>query len=191
MAFSMRQFLTVAPLFAVLCACLCHGQNLVTNGNFEAGYNSSWNHLAGNGSSATYSEETADPHEGSKALKVVINSFGATPNPWDVQSLGPSLSMTTGSDYTLTFWAKAAVNGTQIKTVIQNGSYLARNHTLSTTWTQYTWNFTAAEDSPSIRLQYFQMASPQTQGANCSIDERRSVTDFRGEPRNSRAKGEL
>ena len=154
MVFSMRQFLKVAPLFAVLSACLSHGQNLVTNGDFEAGYNSGWNHLAGNGGAATYSEETVDPQEGAKALKVIVTALGG--NTWDVQSLGPTLSMTAGSDYTLTFWAKSAVNNTQVKTVIQDSSFLARNHTLNTTWTKYTWNFTAAEAAPSIRLQYFQ-----------------------------------
>ena len=87
MAFSMKQFLTVAPLFAVLSACLSHGQNLVTNGNFEAGYSNNWNHLAGDGGVAAYSEETVDPHEGSKALKVVVSNLGA--NSWSVQSLGP------------------------------------------------------------------------------------------------------
>jgi len=127
-------------------------QNLITNGNFEAGYSNGWNHLAGGGGSATYSEETADPYEGTKALKVVISVLGG--NSWDIQSLGPTVSLTVGEDYTLTYWGKAAVAGTDVKMVIQNTVYTANTKSLSTTWAQYSWTFTAQETSPSIRLQY-------------------------------------
>ncbi len=148
------RLLTALIVFLITQSSVLFAQNLVTNGDFEAGYNSGWNHKAGGGGVAVYSEETTNPQEGSKALKVVVSQLGT--NSWDVQSLGPTVSMTAASAYTLTFWAKAAVAGTQVRTVIQGVVYTAKSYTLSTTWTQYTWNFTAAEAAPSIRLQYFQ-----------------------------------
>ncbi len=159
MAFSMRQFLTVAPLFAVLIAGTSHGQNLISNGNFEAGYNSGWNHLASDGGAASYSEETTEHYEGLKALKVQVTNLGA--NPWSIQSMGPNVSLEAGKDYTLTFWAKSTANGTNISTLIQGTDYYEnRTHDLTTAWAKYTWTISVSEaydqaaSNPSIRLRY-------------------------------------
>jgi glucuronoarabinoxylan endo-1,4-beta-xylanase len=125
---------------------------VVANGDFEAGYSNGWNHLAGNGGSAAYSDETSSPYQGSHALKVVVNTLGS--NSWDVQSLGPTVSLTVGKEYELSFWGKSAVTGTSFRTVIQNTVYTAKLYSLSNNWTRYTWKFTALETSPSIRLRY-------------------------------------
>jgi glucuronoarabinoxylan endo-1,4-beta-xylanase len=124
----------------------------VANGDFELGYSNGWNHLAGNGGSATYSDETSSPHQGSHALKIVVNTLGV--NSWDIQSLGPSISLTVGKEYQFSFWGKSAEPGTSINTIIQNTVYTAKSHSLNTSWTRYTWKFTAQETSPSIRLRY-------------------------------------
>jgi hypothetical protein len=131
------------------------GQNLITNGDFENGYSSGWNHLQGNnGSSATFSEETADVHTGNKALKVIVNTLGS--NAWDVQTLGPSVNLSVGEEYTLTYWAKAASAGKSIRIVIQGSIYTAKSQSLSTSWQQYSWTFTAQEANPQIRIHYYQ-----------------------------------
>lgn len=138
----------------VLIAGVAKGQNLVANGDFESGYDTGWNHLAGNGSSADYSPGTLDPHQGSTALKVQIHALG--PNSWDVQSLGPDVSLNAGEEYVLTFWGRAATAGTSVRMVVQNSVYLSSNHGLGTGWAKYSWTFTAAEATPRIRLHYFE-----------------------------------
>ncbi len=127
-------------------------QNLVTNGDYESGFDSGWNNLRGNGAAATYSADTADPYQGTTAFKVEVTTLGA--NSWDVQSMGPSPDLVVGEDYTVTFWAKAAVEGTQVKVVFQNTAYSGSNYTLGTSWAPYTTTFTAIEIAPQIRLQF-------------------------------------
>jgi len=144
----------VSFLAAALCAVSANAQKLVSNGNFEGGYNSGWTHLAGNGSSAAYSAETASPYEGTNALKVVISTLGS--NAWDVQTLGPSVSLTTGEDYTLTFWGKSASGSTSVRMVLQNTGYSAQSRALGASWAKHTWNFTAGEDTPQLKMHYYQ-----------------------------------
>ena len=126
----------------------------VTNGDFESGYNTSWAHQQANGATATYSEETINPHGGSKALKAEVTAV--TAQAWDAQSLGPNLSLIIGEDYTLKFWAKSAVAGETLKIVLQNAGYSARNFSLTTSWQEYTWSFTATEASPQLKIHWFQ-----------------------------------
>ena len=143
----MKFFISIAMLLLLTSA---RGQNLVGNGDFENGYNNGWNHLSAGGSSATFSEETATPYEGSRALKVQINSLGG--NSWDVQTLGPSLSLSVGEEYVLSYWGKSASGSTAVRMVLQNGSWLSNDKSLATDWTQYSWTFTAAESSPQLRM---------------------------------------
>jgi hypothetical protein len=127
--------------------------NLVFNGDFESGYANGWNHRdADNGASATFSDETESPQQGSHALKVDILTLGG--NPWNVQSLGPNLNLVTGDEYTLTFWARAASENTAFKVVFQNTQYDGYNFTLETKWKPYSATFTAKEDAPEIKLQF-------------------------------------
>ena len=149
----------LASLICTLTAMLCVtavSQAQIINGNFENGYTSGWNHDDGSddNSSAVFSEEKAHPYEGSKALKVVVSNPGT--NPWDVQTLGPSLSLTVEEEYTLTFWAKASEADTSIRTVLQNNLYQAEDHSLETTWREYSWTFTAKETSPQFKIFYLQ-----------------------------------
>ena len=129
------------------------GQNLVTNGNFENGF-SGWINLSGGTSVATYSLETASPYQGTNSMKALVTTAGT--NSWDAQSLGPSFATTVGTNYTMTFYAKAALANTSIRMVVQNASYLSRSFSLTTQWAKYTWAFTAAESTPQLRIHYFQ-----------------------------------
>lgn len=133
------------------------GQNLIANGGFESGFNVGWSHIANNGGSAIFSEETTDPKEGTKALKIEVTSLGV--NVWNVQSLGPTVSLTTGSPYRLTFWAKASAPGNSVRMVMQDSVFDSKTFNLGTDWTQYTWDLTAKEASPSVRINYLQTGS--------------------------------
>ncbi len=130
------------------------GQNLVNNGDFESGYNTGWNHQAGGAASASFSAETTDPYEGSIALRVQVDALGG--NSWDVQTLGPSLSLTVGEEYTLTLWGRAETAGTSVRMVLQNSQWRSRDFSLGSAWQEYTWNFTAAESSPQLKMHYFE-----------------------------------
>ena len=40
--------------------------------------------------------------------------------------------------------------------VLQNTAWRAQDSSLTTAWVKYTWNFTAAETSPQLKMHYFQ-----------------------------------
>ncbi len=132
---------------------LVHAQNLVPNGGFESGLTSGWNHSASGGASATYTQETAQPYAGGRALKNVITSVVA--DVWRVQSLGPTFTtLPSGTPTTITFRARATTPGTRVRIVMQTNSYQWRDYTLSTSWTYFIWNHNTVEASPRLRIQY-------------------------------------
>jgi glucuronoarabinoxylan endo-1,4-beta-xylanase len=144
-----------AMLFAALTTTdLASAENLVPNGGFEDGF-TGWSNLAQNGASASYSLETGLPFAGAHALKAEIQSLG--PNAWDVQTLGPTFTdLGGGRATTLTFRARAATDGTRVRFVMQGDTYRAQDFTLTAEWREYTWNHTSAENSPRLRIHYFQ-----------------------------------
>lgn len=133
-----------------------YAQNLVPNGDFEDGF-TGWNHLSNGGAVATYTLETAAPFAGTNSLKAEVTTLGE--NPWSAQSLGPSIATSISASYTMTFYAKAANANTKLRMVLQTNNYLAKEFTLSTSWQQYTWTFTAQETAPRVKIHYFQLGT--------------------------------
>jgi len=135
----------------VLCIQL-QAQNMVTNGDFESGF-SNWTNLVGGTGVATFSLGTgSDVESGSQAMKVVVTTASA--NSYDIQSINAAWASVSGTSYTLTLWAKASTSGAQIKLVQQNTTYAEKVITLSTTYTQYSWTFTAGESGLNFKLNF-------------------------------------
>ncbi len=126
-------------------------QNLITNGDFESGL-SGWYNLAGNGSAATFAATTTDAEQGSQAFSAAITTLST--NAYDIQTLGPSWTATSGQSYTMTFYAKSAVAGGVVRMLQQNANYLAKDFTLTTSWQQYSWTFTMGETSPELKFNF-------------------------------------
>lgn len=150
---SMKQFIfnRILVIF-LLFPCSLFAQNMLTNGNFESGV-TGWNNLVGSGA-AVYSLATgADVYEGTNSLKIDVTTAGT--NAWDIQSLYGAWGAVSGTDYTITFWAKAAVAGQSFSIVQQVGStYLSKSFALTTTYTQYSWIFTAGASALEMKLQF-------------------------------------
>jgi len=149
------KFVTTLVAAGILIAAgALRAQNLVPNGGFEDGF-TGWTNQAQNGAVATYSLETAQPFAGANSLKAEVQTLG--PNAWNVQTLGPTFTnLGSGRATTISFRARAATAGTKVRLVMQTDVYKAQDFTLSTAWTQYTWNHTTAETSPRLRIHYFQ-----------------------------------
>lgn len=146
--------------FKSLCSCILllvfiHAslaQNLVTNGDFETNF-SDWNNLAGDGGSANYSIEQSDIQQGTKALKVLVNTLGS--NSWSIQSIHDGWTAETGEEYKLTFYAKASTN-LELRALQQNTTYSTQSYSLSNAWEPYEWSFTAKEDAMNLKFQYLE-----------------------------------
>ena len=127
-------------------------QNMITNGNFESGV-TGWNNLVGSGA-ATYSLATGtNAYSGTNSLNVAVTTAGT--NAWDIQSIYGAWGAVSGTSYTMTFWAKSAVAGQSFNIVQQVGStYQSQSFPLTTTYTQYSWTFTAGASALEMKLQY-------------------------------------
>lgn len=96
-------------------------------------------------------DETAK--DGSKSLKVVVNSVGA--NAWDIQIVADSLHVTPGATYKYSVWAKSDKANSQIYFTVGNYSYSEyaadRASRLTTEWKEYTLEFTVTDNQTVIR----------------------------------------
>lgn len=123
------------------------------NGDFEAGSGNNftgWTNLAGNGSVATYT--AAAGNNSARALQVAVTTPGV--NGYDVQSLGPTFTVTPGRTINFSVDIKAAAGGGKVRVVVQNQNYLQYDITPTTSWATYTFSLTVAEGSPSIRFNF-------------------------------------
>ena len=130
------------------------GSNLVLNPGFESGYTNWFTQVSSTSpTSGTISLEATDVQSGTQAAKIVVNTPG--PNAYSIQIVSDNFVVSSGSNYKLLFWAKAATNGQSLRAVAQGTSYyVAQDQALTTTWTQYTFNFTPTESAVSIKFHF-------------------------------------
>ncbi len=130
------------------------GPNLVLNPGFESGYTNWFTQVSATPPTAgVISLEITDVQSGTQAAKIVVTTPG--PNAYSIQIVSDNFAMTSGSNYKLKFWAKAAANGQSLRAVAQGTSYYtAQDQPLTTTWTPYTFNFTPTENSISIKFHF-------------------------------------
>jgi endo-1,4-beta-xylanase len=130
------------------------GPNLVLNPGFENGYTNWFTQVSSlPPTSGSISLEGSDVQSGVQAAKIVVNTPG--PNAYSIQIVSDNFTVSSGSNYKLKFWAKAAVNGQTIRAVAQGTSYYTQqDQPLTTLWTQYTFSFTPSENSVSIKFHF-------------------------------------
>ncbi|WP_162053489.1 endo-1,4-beta-xylanase [Pontibacter pamirensis] len=130
-------------------------EELLTNGGFENGtgnnFTSWWTQVSGGGIGA-FTAETSDVQNGSRAMKVSITQAGGA--AYNIQAVNDAWPSVVGTEYTLTFWAKAATTGKKMKVVQQASTYADQDFTLSDTWEMYSWTFTAQEADLQLRLNF-------------------------------------
>lgn len=130
------------------------GPNLVLNPGFEAGYTNWFTQVSTTApTSGVISLEATDVQSGTQAAKIVVNTPG--PNAYSIQIVSDNFTVTNGSNYKLTYWAKAAVNGQSLRVVAQGTTYYVQlDQPLTTSWTLYTFNFAPTETSVSIKFHF-------------------------------------
>lgn len=126
-------------------------QNLVKNGSLEDG-TTGWNNLVGDSAIATFSIETEDVQQGTKALKIAISKAGKT--GWSVQTLQTTWQAKINKVYVVRFYAKASTSDLKINVLQQTNAFRNKEFTLSTSWTLYEWEYVAAEETPQLRFWY-------------------------------------
>ncbi len=129
------------------------GQNLLTNGDFESGFDD-WENVLDETAVGEFTLETSDIYKGSGAMKLVYTQLGA--NDWSAQSMHSAWASVAGTEYRMTLYAKAAVAGTSIRAIQQLNQYDAMDFTLSTEWTQYEWVFSANENNQQLKIHFIE-----------------------------------
>ena len=130
------------------------GPNLVLNSGYENGFTNWFTQVSSTAPTAgSITLETTDVQSGTQAAKIIVTTPG--PNAYSIQIVSDNFTVTTGSNYKLLFWAKAAANGQSLRAVAQGTSYYTQqDQSLTMTWTQYTFNFTPTENSVSIKFHF-------------------------------------
>lgn len=131
--------------------------NLLASGDFESGSGTSgstiftgWNVLVSGNASGSYNAVAGNGS--TRALEATVATAGT--NAWDMQALGPTWTATIGAQYKVSVDIKASLNNGKLKLVNQNSQYQASDITPTTSWATYSWILTAAETSPSLRLNF-------------------------------------
>lgn len=151
------------------------GPNLLLNAGFESDFGNWTTQVSTTApTSGAISIITTGVQNGSKAARVLVNTPG--PDPWSVQMFSDNITVTSGSAYTLKFWAKAAVAGQSFRAVAQGSSFYAQQvQALTTTWTEYSFPFTPSENAISIKFHFpdagdFQFDNLSVTQAGSSLD---------------------
>ncbi len=128
------------------------------NGGFEDGNGNNftnWTVFNGTFSQGTPNPNPDDVYEGNRSLKTTT----AGGNPWEAQIVTDAIATTVGVTYEFSIYVKGATSGTEIRfSTVTNPLYSA-NYTVTDTWTQITWQFTANETSTQIALDLGEFAN--------------------------------
>ncbi len=118
--------------------------NMLSNSDFEQDF-TNWRTRLDNGANANFNIVTTNVHGGQKSACIDVSQTGI--NNWDIQLIHQGLAYENATDYTLSFWAKADQNNRSMTVAFINPNtyslYNARAFTLTDTWQQYTYAFTA------------------------------------------------
>lgn len=127
--------------------------NTLSNPSFESGL-SPWQFMVKTGGGGAQSQDTSTHAQGSSSEMVTISQANASA-PWDVQLLQSGISLTSGQQITISFFAKAA-SARSIQVVLQQNAspymvYDQVNFSITSDWEAYSFTFTpTANDSNAL-----------------------------------------
>ncbi|MBN1872783.1 MAG: carbohydrate binding domain-containing protein [Anaerolineae bacterium] len=125
--------------------------NLLGDGTFEQGLGE-WDLWAAESYTATFTTDASTAAEGNASVRVDVTQSQGT--DWEVEFSKSPVNIISGTEYTLSFWAKANGAWTIAAAVQQNTSpwneYLGfESIALSTTWQMYEFSGVAAGSDPA------------------------------------------
>jgi len=129
--------------------------NVVPNSGLENGTGdvfTNWITQVATGATGSFQQETSNVYEGSRAMRINVITPG--PFQYSIQTYSDNFSLNAGRSYTLSFYARSAVNGSRIKAVVQNATYQEKTFMLTPNWAKYSWTFTANEATASLKFHF-------------------------------------
>lgn len=130
--------------------------SLIVNGTFEAGSGNTFTNwtVQNGGSYISAGTATGEMYEGSKSLKAVTPVLPSQ-DAWRVQVASDVIALTSGVNYKVRFYAKAANAGGSFRlsnTGASNNSLAqySGNYSITTSWATYEWTFSSNEAGKKI-----------------------------------------
>ena len=137
-------FLTVSGISSSL-----NAQNLIVNGNFEAGTGDIFTNWTKTNGAANLTAETVNIHGGLRALKAI--STGA--NEYNVQLQSDAMTTVIGTSYEVSMWIKGVAGGNTVRLSTSGGTAVYGSaFTVTTGWQTCILTFTATATSTKINL---------------------------------------
>ncbi len=132
---------------------------LAPNPGFEVSGLANWSIFNTNGATITASSAAGDAKTGTTCMKVV-NPTAQTGNQWKVQVSSAAFATTSGKQYAISYWVKAATPGGSIR--LSTGPTSAQyqgDQTIGTTYQQIVWTITANLSSTTFLFDMGQVAN--------------------------------
>jgi len=132
----------------------------LTNGGFEnglTGWNLSIDSVGGDTVAANVTTDSTTAAQGSASAHIAVTS--PTTIDWHIDFNQQAVSLTAGTNYQLSFWAKASASR-MIGVALQAGApgyaeYYSNQVVIDSTWRQYTFSFNAGKTDPATSLEFF------------------------------------
>jgi len=118
--------------------------NVLVNGGFETVNGTSISNWSAYNGATSFSSTTAanEVRSGSKALKVVVAANG---DAYKVQLASDLFNTTVGTNYTMTFYIKAAAAGGKMRISTGTTAQYSADYNITTDWAPYTFTFPAKD----------------------------------------------
>lgn len=124
-------------------------QNLIANGNFEAGSGDAFTNWTKTNGAANLTAETTTIHGGVRGLKAV--SKGA--NEYSVQLQSDAFTTVVGNKYEVSMWIKGTLANNMVRFSTSGGTAVYDpGFQVSATWQNYIFTFTASDVATKINL---------------------------------------
>lgn len=166
--------------------------SIILNGTFEAGSGSSFGNWGAWNGGAVVSAGTAagETYEGARALKAAPAANG---DYWSVQIVSDALTVKSGTEYKVKFYAKAVAAGGLFRLSTNGGTArYSPDYTIPTSWTAFEWKFTpdaattrVVFDMGKVANTYYvdsvsvTLASPPASSANFAVQQYRIDTTLK------------
>ena len=130
------------------------GPNLLVNGGFENDFTNWFAQVSSTAPTAgAISIVNSGAQNGTKAARILVTTPG--PNAYSIQLVSDNFNLTSGTAYTLRYWAKATGAGQSVRAVAQGATYYQQlDQAIGTTWTEYSFPFTPTEAAVSIKFHF-------------------------------------
>ncbi|CAM3780283.1 endo-1,4-beta-xylanase [Mucilaginibacter galii] len=127
--------------------------NVLVNGGFETVSGTTISNWSVYNSPASFSSTTAanEVRSGTRALKVAV---AAPVQPYQVQITSDLFNTTVGTNYTMTFYMKAASAGGRMRISTGTTAQYSADYNITTDWAPYTFTFPAKDAQTRV---YFDM----------------------------------